>query len=189
MTSDGRSMLGRRVAHLLARLQVDSSESRQIVAYLRRSPAKLSEAPDAWQFIYRGVEEDDVLPDKAYQAIYTALQFYALHKRKNLSPHQYKSEGGMDIANALALYRKLPDGKNIDTKVSAILTTTDVVRTVRLLEPLFVRAVSRINSRIDYVDFAHQINALQYPSSSRKVLLGWGKSYYKNTFIKSEEKN
>lgn len=189
MTNTNKSaLLRKRTSSLVKRLELDTSESRQIRSYLKRSPIELASAPDVWEFIYRGSDGDDVFSDKEYQAIYTALRFYAFHRSVSNNPNRFKSEGGKNIAELLAAYRKSSGGHNIDPKIAAILTTTDSLRLVRLLEALFRRATKETKVSIDYADFAYELNLIQYPNSAKKVLLSWGKNYYKNTFEKTETK-
>lgn len=189
MTKENKStLLKRRVTSLIRRLEIDTSESRQIRSYLKRSPIELASAPDVWEFVYRGSAEDDVFSDKEYQAIYTALRFYAFHRSVNNNANRFKSDGGKSIAELLAIYRKSSGGHNIDPKVAAVLTTTDSLRLVRLLEALFRRATKETKVALDYADFAYELNLLQYPNSAKKVMLSWGKNYYKNTFEKTETK-
>lgn len=188
MISEKRLRLKKRTIFLIRKLEANTSEARKVKSYLKRSPLALTDASDAWEFIYRGIDDVDLFTDKEYQAIYTALRFYAVHCVSNLGAYKAQSDGGKDIAELLAVYRNTKSGQNIDTKVSAILSASDVERLIRLLEPLFGRAVKSVNLSLDYAEFAAQINSLQYPDSARKVLLSWGKNYYKNTYEKTQPK-
>lgn len=186
--TNNSSSLGKRVVSLIRKLEANTSESRKIKSYLKRSPVELSNAPDLWEFIYRGSNEEDTLNDKDYQAIYTALRFFAFHSGGSEKAHKSNADGGSDIAGLLASYRKSKRGQNIDPKFSAILTSTDPIRLIRLLEPLFERAVKEVSVSVDYVNFAYQLKSIQYPTSIKKVLLNWGKNYYKSTPEKTEIK-
>lgn len=178
--------VGKKTLSLIRVLENESSESRRILSFLRRTDGRLENSSDIWGFIYRNEEEDELsLNEPGYQSVLTAIKFYAIHQRARAKPNVFKSEGGLSIGEFLAKYRISSKGENIDPKVSAILISKDYARTARLLESLFKRSVKDVPSGIDYANFARQLYSLNFPDSQKRIMSDWGKKYYQKSSIKT----
>lgn len=183
------SLVATRTIRLISFLERDTSESNKIKSYLRKTDGILENSPDIWGVIYRGEDETEgELSQAGYQAVLTALKFYALHAYLTPNAHRYSKDGGVSMGEYLANFRKTSSGSNIDSKITSILVSQDYNRTVRLLEGLFKRSTKSIHKSIDYANFSRQLLALQNPAFQKSVIADWGKKYYQASAPKNQAK-
>ena len=175
--NDYRQPLNVEISRLVSLLSRDTSESRTLVAALRKTNGKsVSDSPDVWSILYRN--ESTLKGEKRDEAVLGALSIFASHKRGNPAPHAFTSEGGLSVGKTLACIRaKQSNPEAFDKKVSGLLSTTTFRDALRRLYNLLLLDKSLT---LDYALLANELYEIQV-FGPKRVFLNWGKTYYGNS--------
>ncbi|MCB5279505.1 MAG: type I-E CRISPR-associated protein Cse2/CasB [Candidatus Methanomethylophilaceae archaeon] len=179
------------VSEKISLLQIDGPWSKRMLARLRRGVGKDPvDTPDIWEITFGGIPESlskyksDIGTTKAELAIHVALTLYSLHQQGNDFSVNGKNEKNNKNSFASAS-RKLifPDGKNenaIKRRFDSLITALDLTEFsyhARGLVQMMRTADKPI--QVNYPQLAKDLYFFQIPEGRRRVLLNWGRDFYR----------
>lgn len=138
---------------------------------------------------YDSEESDGELSDKE-QAIFTALQLYAIHQQSSYKSvmkiggdYDEKQKYKDNIGDALSTLRS-EESESIDKRFNTMIVSTDFKRLVYHLRQMIKILKSKSDAKVDYAKLAED---LYWFMNGKKdgVRLSWARSYYK--YRKNEE--
>jgi len=179
-------------------LQNNDPWAKGMLAKIRRGVGKdPSDTPDIWEITFGGIPESlspigsNIGTTKAELAIHTALTLYALHQQG--SDVSVNAGGkGIERRSFSSACRRLisPDGRNevaIKRRFDALITAGDITEFSYHARGLVqMMRASDVSISVDYPQFAKDLYFYQLPGQKQKVLLNWGRDFYR--VISDEEK-
>lgn len=183
----------------------DASSTKALLANMRNSADKdISNNVDALAYVFSNLSygEDDRGGELSYmeQAIFTAIQMYAIHQQSNVESvlkfgnndenesreKKYKA----NIGDALATLRS-DESESIDKRFNAMITATNFNKLSYHLRQMIKILKSKSDAKVDYAKLAEDLYWFMI-GRKEEVRLSWARSYYKyrkNEEMKGEIKN
>lgn len=183
----------------------DASSTKALLANMRNSADKdISNNVDALAYVFSNLSygEDDRGGELSYmeQAIFTAIQMYAIHQQSNVESvlkfgnndenesreKKYKA----NIGDALATLRS-DESESIDKRFNAMITATNFNKLSYHLRQMIKILKSKSDAKVDYAKLAEDLYWFMI-GRKEEVRLSWARSYYKyrkNEEIEGEIKN
>lgn len=165
---------------------------------MRNSADKdISNNVDALAYVFSNLSygEDDRGGELSYmeQAIFTAIQMYAIHQQSNVESvlkfgnddenesreKKYKA----NIGDALATLRS-DESESIDKRFNAMITATNFNKLSYHLRQMIKILKSKSDAKVDYAKLAEDLYWFMI-GRKEEVRLSWARSYYK--YRKNEE--
>lgn len=178
----------------------DASSTKALLANMRNSADKdISNNVDALAYVFSNLSygEDDRYGELSYmeQAIFTAIQMYAIHQQSNVESVlkfgnddenesiEKKNKYKANIGDALATLRS-DESESIDKRFNAMITATNFNKLSYHLRQMIKILKSKSDVKVDYAKLAED---LYWFMNGKKegVRLSWARSYYK--YRKNEE--
>lgn len=176
----------------------DASSTKALLANMRNSADKdISNNVDALAYVFSNLSygEDDRGGELSYmeQAIFTAIQMYAIHQQSNVESvlkfgsddenesreEKYKA----NIGDALATLRR-DESESIDKRFNAMITATNFNKLSYHLRQMIKILKSKSDAKVDYAKLAEDLYSFMI-GKKEEVRLSWARSYYK--YRKNEE--
>lgn len=176
----------------------DASSTKALLANMRNSADKdISNNVDALSYVFSNLSygEDDRGGELSYmeQAIFTAIQMYAIHQQSNVESvlkfgnndenesreKKYKA----NIGDALATLRS-DESESIDKRFNAMITATNFNKLSYHLRQMIKILKSKSDAKVDYAMLAEDLYWFMI-GRKEEVRLSWARSYYK--YRKNEE--
>lgn len=176
----------------------DASSTKALLANMRNSADKdISNNVDALAYVFSNLSygEDDRGGELSYmeQAIFTAIQMYAIHQQSNVESvlkfgnndenesreKKYKA----NIGDALATLRS-DESESIDKRFNAMITATNFNKLSYHLRQMIKILKSKSDEKVDYAKLAEDLYWFMI-GRKEEVRLSWARSYYK--YRKNEE--
>lgn len=176
----------------------DASSTKALLANMRNSADKdISNNVDALAYVFSNLSygEDDRGGELSYmeQAIFTAIQMYAIHQQSNVESvlkfgnddenesreKNYKA----NIGDALATLRS-DESESIDKRFNAMITATNFNKLSYHLRQMIKILKSKSDAKVDYAKLAEDLYWFMI-GRKEEVRLSWARSYYK--YRKNEE--
>ncbi|PVY95505.1 CRISPR system Cascade subunit CasB [Ezakiella coagulans] len=176
----------------------DASSTKALLANMRNSADKdISNNVDALAYVFSNLSygEDDRGGELSYmeQAIFTAIQMYAIHQQSNVESvlkfgnddenesreKKYKA----NIGDALATLRS-DESESIDKRFNAMITATNFNKLSYHLRQMIKILKSKSDAKVDYAKLAEHLYWFMI-GRKEEVRLSWARSYYK--YRKNEE--
>lgn len=176
----------------------DASTTKALLANMRNSADKdISNNVDALAYVFSNLSygEDDRGGELSYmeQAIFTAIQMYAIHQQSNVESvlkfgnndenesreKKYKA----NIGDALATLRS-DESESIDKRFNAMITATNFNKLSYHLRQMIKILKSKSDAKVDYAKLAEDLYWFMI-GRKEEVRLSWARSYYK--YRKNEE--
>lgn len=176
----------------------DASSTKALLANMRNSADKdISNNVDALAYVFSNLSygEDDRGGELSYmeQAIFTAIQMYAIHQQSNVESvlkfgsddenesreEKYKA----NIGDALATLRS-DESESIDKRFNAMITATNFNKLSYHLRQMIKILKSKSDAKVDYAKLAEDLYWFMI-GKKEEVRLSWARSYYK--YRKNEE--
>lgn len=176
----------------------DASSTKALLANMRNSVDKdISNNVDALAYVFSNLSygEDDRGGELSYmeQAIFTAIQMYAIHQQSNVESvlkfgnndenesreKKYKA----NIGDALATLRS-DESESIDKRFNAMITATNFNKLSYHLRQMIKILKSKSDAKVDYAKLAEDLYWFMI-GRKEEVRLSWARSYYK--YRKNEE--
>ena len=176
----------------------DASSTKALLANMRNSADKdISNNVDALAYVFSNLSygEDDRGGELSYmeQAIFTAIQMYAIHQQSNVESvlkfgnndenesreKKYKA----NIGDALATLRS-DESESIDKRFNAMITATNFNKLSYHLRQMIKILKSKSEAKVDYAKLAEDLYWFMI-GRKEEVRLSWARSYYK--YRKNEE--
>lgn len=176
----------------------DASSTKALLANMRNSADKdISNNVDALAYVFSNLSygEDDRGGELSYmeQAIFTAIQMYAIHQQSNVESvlkfgnndenesreKKYKA----NIGDALATLRS-DESESIDKRFNAMITATNFNKLSYHLRQMIKILKSKSDAKVDYAKLAEDFYWFMI-GRKEEVRLSWARSYYK--YRKNEE--
>lgn len=176
----------------------DASSTKALLANMRNSADKdISNNVDALAYVFSNLSygEDDRYGELSYmeQAIFTAIQMYAIHQQSNVESvlkfgnndenesreKKYKA----NIGDALATLRS-DESESIDKRFNAMITATNFNKLSYHLRQMIKILKSKSEAKVDYAKLAEDLYWFMI-GRKEEVRLSWARSYYK--YRKNEE--
>lgn len=176
----------------------DASSTKALLANMRNSADKdISNNVDALAYVFSNLSygEDDRDGELSYmeQAIFTAIQMYAIHQQSNVESvlkfgnndenesreKKYKA----NIGDALATLRS-DESESIDKRFNAMITATNFNKLSYHLRQMIKILKSKSDAKVDYAKLAEDLYWFMI-GRKEEVRLSWARSYYK--YRKNEE--
>ena len=178
----------------------DASSTKALLANMRNSADKdISNNVDALAYVFSNLSygEDDRYGELSYmeQAIFTAIQMYAIHQQSNVESvlkfgnddenesieknNKYKA----NIGDALATLRS-DESESIDKRFNAMITATNFNKLSYHLRQMIKILKSKSDAKVDYAKLAEDLYWFMI-GRKEEVRLSWARSYYK--YRKNEE--
>lgn len=176
----------------------DTSSTKALLANMRNSADKdISNNVDALAYVFSNLSygEDDRGGELSYmeQAIFTAIQMYAIHQQSNVESvlkfgnddenesreKKYKA----NIGDALATLRS-DESESIDKRFNAMITATNFNKLSYHLRQMIKILKSKSDAKVDYAKLAEDLYWFMI-GRKEEVRLSWARSYYK--YRKNEE--
>lgn len=176
----------------------DASSTKALLANMRNSADKdISNNVDALAYVFSNLSygEDDRGGELSYmeQAIFTAIQMYAIHQQSNVESvlkfgnddenesreKKYKA----NIGDALATLRS-DESESIDKRFNAMITATNFNKLSYHLRQMIKILKSKSDAKVDYAKLAEDLYWFMI-GRKEEVRLSWARSYYK--YRKNEE--
>lgn len=183
----------------------DASSTKALLANMRNSADKdISNNVDALAYVFSNLSygEDDRGGELSYmeQAIFTAIQMYAIHQQSNVESvlkfgnddenesreKKYKA----NIGDALATLRS-DESESIDKRFNAMITATNFNKLSYHLRQMIKILKSKSDAKVDYAKLAEDLYWFMI-GRKEEVRLSWARSYYKyrkNEKMEGEIKN
>lgn len=173
--------------------QLELSSTKATLAKIRKTLGKsLDEATDIWPILFENLPEEFVSsyqqPSYEELAIYTAIQFYALHQQGTLTSVMLdENKTYQNIGSAFAQLRKGDDTTAIDRRFNVMITSSTFEELVYHLRHMMMLLKAKSpTTKVDYAKLAEDLYWF-LKNSQENVRLNWARSYYKQT--KGEEDN
>ena len=176
----------------------DASSTKALLANMRNSADKdISNNVDALAYVFSNLSygEDDRYGELSFmeQAIFTAIQMYAIHQQSNVESvlkfgnddenesreKKYKA----NIGDALATLRS-DESESIDKRFNAMITATNFNKLSYHLRQMIKILKSKSDAKVDYAKLAEDLYWFMI-GRKEEVRLSWARSYYK--YRKNEE--
>ena len=176
----------------------DASSTKALLANMRNSADKdISNNVDALAYVFSNLSygEDDRGGELSYmeQAIFTAIQMYAIHQQSNVESvlkfgnddenesreKKYKA----NIGDALATLRS-DESESIDKRFNAMITATNFNKLSYHLRQMIKILKSKSDAKVDYAKLAEDLYWFMI-GRKEEVRLSWARAYYK--YRKNEE--
>lgn len=178
----------------------DASSTKALLANIRNSADKdISNNVDALAYVFSNLSygEDDRGGELSYmeQAIFTAIQMYAIHQQSNVESvlkfgNDDENESGekknkykANIGDALATLRS-DESESIDKRFNAMITATNFNKLSYHLRQMIKILKSKSEAKVDYAKLAEDLYWFMI-GRKEEVRLSWARSYYK--YRKNEE--
>ena len=176
----------------------DASSTKALLANMRNSADKdISNNVDTLAYVFSNLSygEDDRYVELSYmeQAIFTAIQMYAIHQQSNVESvlkfgsddenesreEKYKA----NIGDALATLRS-DESESIDKRFNAMITATNFNKLSYHLRQMIKILKSKSEAKVDYAKLAEDLYWFMI-GRKEEVRLSWARAYYK--YRKNEE--
>lgn len=178
----------------------DASSTKALLANMRNSADKdISNNVDALAYVFSNLSygEDDRYGELSYmeQAIFTAIQMYAIHQQSNVESVlkfgnddenesiEKKNKYKANIGDALATLRS-DESESIDKRFNAMITATNFNKLSYNLRQMIKILKSKSEAKVDYAKLAEDLYWFMI-GRKEEVRLSWARSYYK--YRKNEE--
>lgn len=178
----------------------DASSTKALLANMRNSADKdISNNVDALAYVFSNLSygEDDRYGELSYmeQAIFTAIQIYAIHQQSNVESVlkfgnddenesiEKKNKYKANIGDALATLRS-DESESIDKRFNAMITATNFNKLSYHLRQMIKILKSKSDAKVDYAKLAEDLYWFMI-GRKEEVRLSWARSYYK--YRKNEE--
>lgn len=178
----------------------DASSTKALLANMRNSADKdISNNVDALAYVFSNLSygEDDRYGELSYmeQAIFTAIQMYAIHQQSNVESvlkfgnedenesREKKKKYKANIGDALATLRS-DESESIDKRFNAMITATNFNKLSYHLRQMIKILKSKSEAKVDYAKLAEDLYWFMI-GRKEEVRLSWARSYYK--YRKNEE--
>lgn len=176
----------------------DASSTKALLANMRNSADKdISNNVDALDYVFSNLSygEDDRGGELSYmeQAIFTAIQMYAIHQQSNVESvlkfgnndenESRKKKYKANIGDALATLRS-DESESIDKRFNAMITATNFNKLSYHLRQMIKILKSKSDAKVDYAKLAEDLYWFMI-GRKEEVRLSWARSYYK--YRKNEE--
>lgn len=178
----------------------DASSTKALLANMRNSADKdISNNVDALAYVFSNLSygEDDRGGELSYmeQAIFTAIQMYAIHQQSNVESvlkfgnddenesEEKKNKYKANIGDALATLRS-DESESIDKRFNAMITATNFNKLSYHLRKMIKILKSKSDAKVDYAKLAEDLYWFMI-GRKEEVRLSWARSYYK--YRKNEE--
>lgn len=178
----------------------DASSTKALLANMRNSADKdISNNVDALAYVFSNLSygEDDRGGELSYmeQAIFTAIQMYAIHQQSNVESvlkfgNNDENESGekknkykANIGDALATLRS-DESESIDKRFNAMITATNFNKLSYHLRQMIKILKSKSDAKVDYAKLAEDLYWFMI-GRKEEVRLSWARTYYK--YRKNEE--
>lgn len=178
----------------------DASSTKALLANMRNSADKdISNNVDALAYVFSNLSygEDDRGGELSYmeQAIFTAIQMYAIHQQSNVESvlkfgnddenesEEKKNKYKANIGDALATLRS-DESESIDKRFNAMITATNFNKLSYHLRQMIKILKSKSDAKVDYAKLAEDLYWFMI-GKKEEVRLSWARSYYK--YRKNEE--
>lgn len=176
----------------------DASSTKALLANMRNSADKdISNNVDALAYVFSNLSygEDDRGGELSYmeQAIFTAIQMYAIHQQSNVESvlkfgnndenESRKKKYKANIGDALATLRS-DESESIDKRFNAMITATNFNKLSYHLRQMIKILKSKSDAKVDYAKLAEDLYWFMI-GRKEEVRLSWARSYYK--YRKNEE--
>lgn len=178
----------------------DASSTKALLANMRNSADKdISNNVDALAYVFSNLSygEDDRGGELSYmeQAIFTAIQMYAIHQQSNVESvlkfenddenesREKKNKYKANIGDALATLRS-DESESIDKRFNAMITATNFNKLSYHLRQMIKILKSKSDAKVDYAKLAEDLYWFMI-GRKEEVRLSWARSYYK--YRKNEE--
>ena len=178
----------------------DASSTKALLANMRNSADKdISNNVDALAYVFSNLSygEDDRYGELSYmeQAIFTAIQMYAIHQQSNVESVlkfgnddenesiEKKNKYKANIGDALATLRS-DESESIDKRFNAMITATNFNKLSYHLRQMIKILKSKSEAKVDYAKLAEDLYWFMI-GRKEEVRLSWARSYYK--YRKNEE--
>ncbi|GAX46543.1 type I-E CRISPR-associated protein Cse2/CasB [Pseudolactococcus reticulitermitis] len=179
------NVTGRIIMRLVNTTQTNSGKA--TLARLRQSIGKnLAQTVEVWPEVFAELPEAFLSrtgePTREEKAIFTSLQFYALHQQGKSESVNFPDSKD-NIGQSLKSLRSKDDSKAIDRRFNAMIASSTFEELSNHLRHL-IKLLKKGNAKISYAQLADDLFWYQNGSEDR-VKLRWGQSYYSN--IKKEK--
>ena len=178
----------------------DASSTKALLANMRNSADKdISNNVDTLAYVFSNLSygEDDRYVELSYmeQAIFTAIQMYAIHQQSNVESvlkfgnedenesREKKKKYKANIGDALATLRS-DESESIDKRFNAMITATNFNKLSYHLRQMIKILKSKSDAKVDYAKLAEDLYWFMM-GRKEEVRLSWARSYYK--YRKNEE--
>lgn len=178
----------------------DASSTKALLANMRNSADKdISNNVDALAYVFSNLSygEDDRYGELSYmeQAIFTAIQMYAIHQQSNVESvlkfgnedenesREKKKKYKANIGDALATLRS-DESESIDKRFNAMITATNFNKLSYHLRQMIKILKSKSEAKVDYAKLAEDLYWFMI-GRKEEVRLSWARAYYK--YRKNEE--
>lgn len=178
----------------------DASSTKALLANIRNSADKdISNNVDALAYVFSNLSygEDDRGGELSFmeQAIFTAIQMYAIHQQSNVESVlkfgnddenesiEKKNKYKANIGDALATLRS-DESESIDKRFNAMITATNFNKLSYHLRQMIKILKSKSEAKVDYAKLAEDLYWFMI-GRKEEVRLSWARSYYK--YRKNEE--
>lgn len=178
----------------------DASSTKALLANMRNSADKdISNNVDALAYVFSNLSygEDDRGGELSFmeQAIFTAIQMYAIHQQSNVESVlkfgnddenesiEKKNKYKANIGDALATLRS-DESESIDKRFNAMITATNFNKLSYHLRQMIKILKSKSEAKVDYAKLAEDLYWFMI-GRKEEVRLSWARSYYK--YRKNEE--
>ena len=178
----------------------DASSTKALLANMRNSADKdISNNVDALAYVFSNLSygEDDRGGELSYmeQAIFTAIQMYAIHQQSNVESvlkfgnndenesREKKNKYKANIGDALATLRS-DESESIDKRFNAMITANNFNKLSYNLRQMIKILKSKSDVKVDYAKLAEDLYWFMI-GRKEEVRLSWARSYYK--YRKNEE--
>lgn len=158
---------------------------RGVLAKLRRGVGKRpGEVPEIWDITLLGLPDSCIDRELVEESVHTALTFYALHMQ---SKDEELNKEGVSFGAAVARLRGDNNEIAIKRRFDASITSKNSTEFAYHARG-FVRLFRGRGIPLDYPAFAEDVYRLQKIGSKNKVMLKWGRDFYRTiTKIDVEE--
>lgn len=183
---------------------LETSRTRATLAHLRNSIGHdISHTVEVWKDVFSEMPIEflsrDGLVTKEENAVFVALQLYALHQQGlSESVHEKESNGGTrgekkirssNIGHSLKTLRDPKEYSGIDRRFNAMITSSSFQELVVHLRHLVSILKSKSKVKVNYARLADDLFWYQN-GRKEQVRLRWGQSYYaSNNNPSLKEKN
>ena len=178
----------------------DASSTKALLANMRNSADKdISNNVDTLAYVFSNLSygEDDRYGELSYmeQAIFTAIQMYAIHQQSNVESvlkfgnedenesREKKKKYKANIGDALATLRS-DESESIDKRFNAMITATNFNKLSYHLRQMIKILKSKSEAKVDYAKLAEDLYWFMI-GRKEEVRLSWARAYYK--YRKNEE--
>lgn len=178
----------------------DASSTKALLANMRNSADKdISNNVDTLAYVFSNLSygEDDRYVELSYmeQAIFTAIQMYAIHQQSNVESvlkfgnedenesREKKKKYKANIGDALATLRS-DESESIDKRFNAMITATNFNKLSYHLRQMIKILKSKSEAKVDYAKLAEDLYWFMI-GRKEEVRLSWARAYYK--YRKNEE--